>query len=281
MEVIKKRIAFPMTTGTTSVCTGCTGMCTHSTFYSYYVKYGCTNKIIKPNLDTVFHMTIGLSAVGENVGFFDAYLLNDAYDYIELSGATTGITQQNIANFMSFLTGGTTLEASGLLPYVHNNGGYLTGDTSTHNSGIVTGGTTSRLIELRKYTITNNFNLQYISGGTPTVDGVDYANSSSSNRVVYYIGGIRYLDVYTGNTTGTTFSFNSSGYASPNFINVPYYQNPNKENIISQPNIDDDVFIIRQESSAFEGNYRLEYIKNLSDLMTYAGGNYFKIITNS
>jgi hypothetical protein len=55
----------------------------------------------------------------------------------------------------------------------------------------------------------------------------------------------------------------------------------NKENIISNPEIYDDVFIIRQEISAFDGNYRLEYIQNLIDLETYAGGNFFNIVNNT
>jgi hypothetical protein len=145
---------------------------------------------------------------------------------------------------------------------------------------IITGNTESRLIELRKYKVTNVFEQMYVSGGTLSKDGVDYS-VSTSNSIVYYLGGIRYCDTITGSTSGTSYSFTSQSYGSPDFIDLPYYKNPNKENIISNPKIDDDVFIIRQESSAFENNYRLEYVKNLNDLITYAGGNYFKIVNNS
>ena len=55
----------------------------------------------------------------------------------------------------------------------------------------------------------------------------------------------------------------------------------NKKNIISNPKINDDVFISRQQLSAFDKNYRLEYINNLSDLETYAGGNFFNIVNNT
>jgi hypothetical protein len=55
----------------------------------------------------------------------------------------------------------------------------------------------------------------------------------------------------------------------------------NKENIISNPKIYNDVFIVRQEVSAFDGNYRLEYIRTLVDLTTYAGGNFFNIVNNT
>lgn len=146
---------------------------------------------------------------------------------------------------------------------------------------IVTGSSSSRLSELRKYTITNVFANQYISGGNNTTDGVDYPNSVSGESVVYYLGGIQYLDTLIEPNIGTTFSFTASGTSSADFIHAPIYKDPKKENIISNPKIDDDVFIIRQELSVFEKNYRLEYIKNLIELTTYAGGNYFNIINNS
>jgi hypothetical protein len=33
--------------------------------------------------------------------------------------------------------------------------------------------------------------------------------------------------------------------------------------------------------SAFDQNYRLEYIQSLVDLTTYAGGNFFNIVNNT
>ena len=60
---------------------------------------------------------------------------------------------------------------------------------------IVTGTTdNSRLAELRKYTATSVFADQYVGGGSWSSDGVDYTNSVSGVSVVYYIGGIRYVD---------------------------------------------------------------------------------------
>lgn len=147
---------------------------------------------------------------------------------------------------------------------------------------VVTGSTeNSRLSELRKYTITNVFADQYIGGGNLLSDGVDYGVSVSGETIVYYLGGIKYIDVLTGDTVQTTYSFIPQGTSSPNFINEPYYKDPNKGNIISNPKITNDVFIIRQELSVFDNNYRLEYIKNLVDLETYVGGNFFNIVKNT
>lgn len=121
------------------------------------------------------------------------------------------------------------------------------------------------------------FQLQYISGGTLTNNGVDYNNSISGITVTYYIDGIKYID----NVNALTTTFISPETDISNFTNSQYYKDSNKENIISNPKIIDDVFIDRQELSAFDKNYRLEYIRNLIDLQTYAGGKFFTIIKNT
>lgn len=168
--------------------------------------------------------------------------------------------------------------------------GFFDADTTSLSEPIVnppipttpiTGTSKSRLLELRKYTVTNVFSKQYITGGTTTNDGVDLSVSNTGSSVTYYIGGIEYIDMISGSSSGITYNiFLPQGMDDTNFINVPYYKNPNKENIVDRPKIDDDVFILRQELSAFDGNYRLEYIKNLTDLTTYAGGNFFNIVNN-
>lgn len=136
----------------------------------------------------------------------------------------------------------------------------------------------SRLTELRKYTVSTVFANQYVSGGNWTTDGVDYVNSPNIEYVTYYLGGIKYIDETLIDGVTTTFYYTPD--SEPNFISYAYYKDPDKGNIISMPKIKDDVFIVRQELSAFNKNYRLEYIKNLADLTTYAGGRYFNIINN-
>jgi len=260
MEIIKKTIKQLLTTGTT---TGCTGTC----------------RVIIPitSSGVTHNFKILLTQETEDIGFFDAYIFDNAFDYIKLSGITSGITEQNTQIFKSVLSGGTTLAASGL-PIAHNDGN-VTGSTIHYVTYTVSGECTSRLSELRKYTI-SGFTLQYVSGGTPSIDGVDYLSSISGVSVTYWLGGIQYIDDYIGSAITTTFNFIGLGLLNFNFINKPIYKNPQKENIISNPKIDNDVFIIRQELSAFENNYRLEHIKSLIDLDSYAGGKYFNIVKN-
>jgi len=144
---------------------------------------------------------------------------------------------------------------------------------------MITGTTNnSRLPELRKYTTSTIFANQYVSGGNWGNDGVDYPNSPSIEYVVYYIGGIQYIDETLIDGVETTFTYTPNN--TNNFIDLPYIKNMDKEKIVANPKISDDVFIERTDLSAFNKNYKLEYIRNLVDLTTYAGGKYFNIVNN-
>jgi hypothetical protein len=254
METIKKTVQMVMTTGLTA--------CTSGTCY-----------IIIPNTGVTYAFKIGLSEETQDIGFLDAYMVTGSYQYI-------------VANnkYYSYLIGGTSYNdldfamSSGIISGTTNDADY---NGYTYIPYIVTGGSKSRLVELKKYATNLPFNQQYITGGNWNTDGVDYVNTIENIRIIYYLGGIRYVDEFTGSASGTTFAFVGKGINNPNFINVPIYKNPTKENIISNPKINDDVFIVRQELSAFENNYRLEFVKNLSELETYASGKHFNIINNS
>jgi hypothetical protein len=254
MEVLKKTVQLIMTTGTTS---GCSGNC----------------RIIIPDTGVTYYFKILLTRETIDIGFFDAYMVTGGYKYIKVLNAV------DVVKYENFLAGLTTFAGSGLATGYST--GIISGTTVNYVPYFVTGECTSRLNELRKYTITNVFANQYVGGGSFTVDGVDYNTSVEFIRVVYFIGGIRYVDMLVGSNSGSTFSFIGKGLLSPNFINVPYYKNMNKENIISNPKVNDDVFITRQELSAFDKNYRLEYIRSLIDLTTYAGGKFFNIVNNT
>jgi hypothetical protein len=143
---------------------------------------------------------------------------------------------------------------------------------------MITGTTkNSRLNELRKYKITNVFDEKYVGNGSYSSDGVDFNHSISGVTVVYYIGGIKFVD----NVSASTTNFYYTPINSSSFTELPYYKNPDKNYIVSNPKINDDVFIVRQELSAFDSNYKLEFIRNLVDLTSYAGGNFFNIVNNT
>ena len=145
----------------------------------------------------------------------------------------------------------------------------------------ITGNSTTRLDELKKFTHSEEFSEQYFGNGSVTSDGVDYAISVKDQSIVYYLNGIRYIDNIKSSGTTTTFGVTAQGYTSPDFINNYVVKLPIKDNIISNPKINNDVFIDRQQISVFDRNYRLEFIRKLVDLETYASGKYFNIVKNS
>lgn len=145
----------------------------------------------------------------------------------------------------------------------------------------VTGISSSRLSELRKYAITDTFKNQYFGDGSDVNDGVVFTESIQNEKVAYYIDGIKYSDYISTTGTTTKFMLLSDYDSNITFNDGLIFKNPNKSKLISNPKINDDVFITRQEVSVFDWNYRLEYIKSLIDLNTYAGGNLFNVINNS
>jgi len=153
---------------------------------------------------------------------------------------------------------------------------------------MITGTTdNSRLIELRTYSLSTSLSQQYVLSTNVNVDGVNPWLSQYTTfpyTIIYYLGGITFTDIVESGLTSisTTFRYTAQGISEPNFITgETYIKNPDKSKIISNPKIFDDVFIIRDNLSAFNKNYRLEYVRNLVDLTTYAGGKYFNIINNS
>ena len=146
---------------------------------------------------------------------------------------------------------------------------------------IVTGTSSSRLTELRKYRITGDLSQLYFTSTSNLNDGVNVL-LSTGNTVVYYLGGITYTDIITTDNTITTFTFDSLGYDDlNNFDNLPIIKDEAKENIIDKPEVENDVFIIRQSIPVFENQYRFSNIRNLAELEFYAGGGFFNIINNS
>jgi len=151
---------------------------------------------------------------------------------------------------------------------------------------IVIGSSSSRLSELRTYSQSTILSQRYKLSSQVNVNGVNPWQSQYTTfpyTIVYYLGGITFTDIVESDLTSssTTFRYDSSGTTSGDFLHEPYYKHPDKSKIISQPKINDDVFIIRDDLSAFDKNYKLEYITNLVELTTYAGGRFFNIVNNT
>ena len=151
-----------------------------------------------------------------------------------------------------------------------------------YNTNVVSGSCTSRLNELKKYTITEDFSEQYVIIGSSidNNDGVDYTVSTPTN-VVYYLGYIEYNDIISDGQTITTYNFTTLGYSSSDFFYSGVIKLPEKENMSSNPKTENDVFISRQEISVFNNNFKLEYIKNLAELNSYAAGSFYNIVNNT
>lgn len=153
-----------------------------------------------------------------------------------------------------------------------------------NTSYTVTGTSESRLSELEKYVVSIDPHIKYYSGGSPSTDGlISYSNTPTGKTYVYYVGGIQYVDILaTGSTaTTTSFSFTNTGFSAYNFDNKFIVKYETKQNMVENPQVSSDVFIARQQQTVFENNFRLRGIGSLSDILSYAGGNYFTIYNNT
>lgn len=141
----------------------------------------------------------------------------------------------------------------------------------------ISGQTISRLAELKTFARPTSQWSNYLKSGAPTANGVNELLSTTT-KYVYYVDGISYVDYVEEGFT--TFSFVKTQTYKDDFINKPLVKDPDKENIVSNPKVNSDVFIVRQQLSAFNDNHKLEFVDNLNQLINYAGGNYFNIVNN-
>ena len=150
---------------------------------------------------------------------------------------------------------------------------------------VVTGTSESRLDELRKYAVSGSLSVRYFTSISTAIDGLDISLTTTgvtASTYTYYIGGITYVDKINTQSTGTTFTFTSLGLDDPNnFDDLPYIKIESKQNMVENSQVSVDVFISRQSLSVFEKNYRLRGLGSMSDLLSYAGGNYFIIYNNT
>jgi len=150
------------------------------------------------------------------------------------------------------------------------------GTTGTTSVNRVTGYTDSRLIELEKYTISDEIFQKYVLSGTSSSDGVVY-NDSTGSTISYWIGGINYVDY----SATTIFTYFSSGLTALNSYSTNIVVEDKNVNLTDDSKVDSDIDVDRQSISVFENHYRIATATNLNDLINYAGGSFFNIINNS
>ncbi len=156
--------------------------------------------------------------------------------------------------------------------------GNYTSDESSVNedvfssvNNIVTGDCESRLSEVETYDQQFPYKLG-INGVTDIVHNFDGTIFSVS----YTIDGINYItelsDLYT------VYSYAARGIDSINGVNFSLIKSDKTLGLNRKPEVLSLINIERQEISVFESHYRIQNIKNMGDLLTYAGGNYFNIV---
>jgi hypothetical protein len=205
---------------------------------------GCTNcAVIIPDTGVTYNMLISLTSDSHDLGFFNAYDFSNVYDVI-----TPTVTYTVTGTSSSMLN---EIRKSGYSPYVYN-----------------------------QYFLSTNPNINGLDLEKSGLSGTQNVTDFTNFNVVYYVGGITYTQL-SGASGSTLFSMLGQQFSPLNFTNESIIKDENKENMTGKPIISSDVFIIRQEFSVFERNYNLEFIKNIAQLETYAGGAYFNIISNT
>ena len=156
----------------------------------------------------------------------------------------------------------------------------FTGNTTISGYTIytVTGECTSRLSELEKFTRSTDISVKYKTTVNEDNDGVVLSATSANTQYTYYIGGVRYVDNISANTSYFSFIREISNI---DYINYPYYKDESKQNIIAKPKIINDINIERQAPTIMDSFYRIKDINILNDIEYYGGGSYFNVIVNA
>jgi len=138
----------------------------------------------------------------------------------------------------------------------------------------ISGYTTSRINELSQYGVTKYpLYVPIIKNGQQF--GV--ITTMSPSYTGYTIEGVQYLD-FPDKTT--VYVFNSSGLTSDWMVESAITKNESLMNIVSDPEVQSDVFVERGKNSALERVERLGEIDNIGDLENYGYG-FFNFVNQS
>jgi len=144
---------------------------------------------------------------------------------------------------------------------------------------LVSGYTTSRLSDLsvygKKSQLLNGKYKQYqqVTGSSGTIGVV---SGATPDFLSYVISGVTYLDFFDGTTI---FFLESSGITSDSIVCTALTKNEVLLNVISEPEIQSNVYVERGKLSPLESIMRLGEVDNIGDLEKY-GYKFFNILNN-
>jgi hypothetical protein len=144
--------------------------------------------------------------------------------------------------------------------------------TYTNTPFVVSGYTTSKLTDLKRYGPTKyTIGYQFIKNNQVfgQVDDI------TPDFTEYTINGIKYYDFPDGKTLFFVFS---SGFTQDNITLSAITKNERLLDFVMDPEVQSNVYIERGKYSAFEPLQRLGEVDNIGDLTRY-GYNYYKINT--
>ena len=143
---------------------------------------------------------------------------------------------------------------------------------------MVTGITTSRLEELRKYKVSEVFEENYHHYNPITQTGL-LSGDVDAGEIVYYINNIKYVDIYeNGEYLHTYFECNPAPIIEN--LGGNSYKDSFFLEVVQKPKIKKDIFINRYEKSVFKENNLISELRSVLEIETFIGGNYFNIYKN-
>lgn len=137
---------------------------------------------------------------------------------------------------------------------------------------IITGNTASRINELRSYGPIPFILHKQIVDNSGNLFGV--IDSITSGYTGYTIHDTRYIDILNG---GTVYLVDSYGLIEEWMVAEPIVKDESLLNIVSDPEVQSDIYIERGKNSALERIERLGEVSNIGDLEQYGYG-FFKFV---
>ena len=191
---------------------------------------------------------------------------------------TTGVTIDNQQGEIFFTQQGGSWSATPIsYDYIFSGDAgydltqYLSEDYTTVPF-VVSGFTTSRLIDLRRYG-PNPYTIGYIQ--FVRGEALGQITEITPEYTAYTINNVQYYDFNNGKTF---FIAESSGITLNNFVFSALTKNEHLLDFVMSPEIQSGIYVERGKFSAFEPLERLGEVDNIGDLVRYGYG-YFKINT--